>query len=717
MDQFSQGNEIEDDFSVTLDNSRANWTPSQDQYFLELLLSHVHKGNKTGKVFTRLAWADMTEQFNNKFGFKYDLEVLKNRYKRFKKQYYEIKAMVSQNGFQWDGTLNMITANDKTWDEYIKAHPDAHVFRKKVAPCYNDLCIIYGHAVADGRYSLSCFDNGFEYEENASKELDDHTSTSKGMDNQTPPTPSQSKIDWSPMMDRVFVELMLDQVRKGNKVGRTFTRQSWGDMAESFNDRFGCHYGKVVLKNRFTVLRRHYDSINVLLGKEGCSWDKREHKVVADDKVWQKCIRANHKFRLYRVKSMPFYSGMCIVCRDEATAGCKPNLESKSFDGKDSVPDPNASLPIDGENNFTEDAQPLPIPNSALHVGGENTFTKDTIFQPLNAALHIDGENIPNPNTAFNLGGENSFTRDTQHLPNSNASLNLGGENSFTRYSQPLPNAAFHLGSANNFTRDTQPVPNRIFDLGGENTFTRNTIIQPVPNAALHIGGENNFTRDTIVQPLHNAALHIGGENNFTRDTIIQPLHNAALNLGGGNNFTDTITQPLTNATLFIGGENNFTEGARPLPSADNEGGEKNITRGEGGERNSTRKTQPLKKADKEPLLPSVGKNVSSQKKRHQTKLPPTLNEPKKARNNYNKGMSVALKNMAVAVTSLTKKTKKEDNFSVGNVITVLQAIPDLDDDLILDACDFLEDEKRARMFLALPAHLRKKWLLKNLRS
>lgn len=111
-----------DDSSINLDNTRANWTPSQDEYFLELLLSQVHKGNKTGKVFTRQAWADMVEQFNTKFGFKYDVEVLKNRYKRFKKQYYEIKPIVSQNGFQWDGTLNMVTADDKTWDEYIKVH-------------------------------------------------------------------------------------------------------------------------------------------------------------------------------------------------------------------------------------------------------------------------------------------------------------------------------------------------------------------------------------------------------------------------------------------------------------------------------------------------------------------------------------------------------------------------------------------------------------------
>lgn len=133
--------------------------------------------------------------------------------------------------------------------------------------------------------------NYYFYSEIASKEPDDHTSTSKGGDDQTPPTLNQSKIDWSPMMDRVFVELMLDQVRKGNKIGRTFEKKAWSEMIESFNERFGCHYGKVVLKNRFNVLRRHYCSINVLLGKEGFSWDKTQHKVVADDQVWQKCIR------------------------------------------------------------------------------------------------------------------------------------------------------------------------------------------------------------------------------------------------------------------------------------------------------------------------------------------------------------------------------------------------------------------------------------------
>ncbi|XP_050888105.1 uncharacterized protein LOC127093238 isoform X3 [Lathyrus oleraceus] len=686
MDQVMQGNEMGDDSSMNLDNSRANWTPSQDRYFLELLLSHVHRGNKTGKVFTRLAWVDMTEQFNNKFGFKYDMDVLKNRYKRFKKQYYEIKAMVNQNGFQWDGTLNMVTANDKTWEEYIKAHPDAQVFRKKVAPCYNDLCIIYGHAVADGRYSLSCFDEGFEYEENASKERDDHTSTGKGVDGQTPLTHSQSKIDWSPMMDRVFVELMLDQVRKGNKVGRTFTRQTWGDMAESFNDRFGCHYGKVVLKNRFNVLRRHYSSINDLLGKEGFSWDKTQHKVVADDQVWQKCIRVNHKFRLYRIKSMPFYSGMCIVCRDEAPVDCKSNLEKKSYVGS--------------ENNLTGITISQPLPYATLHIDGENNLIRDT---------------LPRPNATLNLGSGNNFIRDTIIQPSHTAALHVGGENSFSRdnITQPLPDETLHISGENYFTRDTtmQPLHNATLHIGGESNFTAGA--QSLTNADSE-GGERNSTRKT--QPLANADNE-GGERNSTRKT--QPPTNAD-NEGGERNST-RITQPLTNADNE-GGERNSTRKTQPLTDTDNEGDERNSTRKtqpltNAGERNSTRKTQPPTNVDKEPLLTSVGKNVAGQKKRHQTKISPALNVPKKARNNYNEGMSVALKHMAVAVTSLTKKTKREDNFSVGNVMTVLQAIPDLDEDLILDACDFLEDEKRARMFLALDSNLRKKWLLRKLRS
>ncbi|TKY46642.1 L10-interacting MYB domain-containing protein [Spatholobus suberectus] len=51
-------------------------------------------------------------------------------------------------------------------------------------------------------------------------------------------------------------------------------------------------------------------------------------------------------------------------------------------------------------------------------------------------------------------------------------------------------------------------------------------------------------------------------------------------------------------------------------------------------------------------------------------------------------------------------------------VVEKVQNMPDFDDDLIIEACEYLcFDEKRALMFLKLDERLRKKWLLKRLRG
>lgn len=121
-----------------------------------------------------------------------------------------------------------------------------------------------------------------------------------------------------------------------------------------------------------------------------------------------------------------------------------------------------------------------------------------------------------------------------------------------------------------------------------------------------------------------------------------------------------------------------------------------------------TEKLRHSLKANKRGLHIDGKKNISGHQKKHKPELPQTLNESKNARN-CNGGMKDALKHMALAVWSLTKKVKKEESFSIGNVIGVLQDI--------LDTCDFLEDERRARiMLVALDGNLRKKWLMRKLR-
>lgn len=44
----------------------------------------------------------------------------------------------------------------------MQDHPDAQFYRNKALLNFNDLCLIYAHTTADGRYSLSSHDIDFD---------------------------------------------------------------------------------------------------------------------------------------------------------------------------------------------------------------------------------------------------------------------------------------------------------------------------------------------------------------------------------------------------------------------------------------------------------------------------------------------------------------------------------------------------------------------------
>jgi virulence-associated protein VapD len=112
----------------------------------------------------------MTEQFNIKFGFKYDVDVLNNRYKRFTKQYYEIKSMVSQNGFNWEEYITVHTVVTNISKAFMNLYITIIIFAHAGLPrcsCFQKktllhVIMIYGLAVA-ALMGDTCFDEGFEY--------------------------------------------------------------------------------------------------------------------------------------------------------------------------------------------------------------------------------------------------------------------------------------------------------------------------------------------------------------------------------------------------------------------------------------------------------------------------------------------------------------------------------------------------------------------------
>lgn len=100
---------------------RTVWTPEMDQYFIELMLEQVRKGNRfEDHLFSKRAWKIMSCSFTAKFKFPYGKDVLKNRHKTLRNLFKSVKNLLREDGFSWDETRQMVAADNCVWDEYLK---------------------------------------------------------------------------------------------------------------------------------------------------------------------------------------------------------------------------------------------------------------------------------------------------------------------------------------------------------------------------------------------------------------------------------------------------------------------------------------------------------------------------------------------------------------------------------------------------------------------
>ncbi|XVE62974.1 hypothetical protein DITRI_Ditri06bG0162500 [Diplodiscus trichospermus] len=303
---------MESNAPTSSDRTRMNWTPTMERYFVDLMLDQIHRGNRLGHTFNKQAWTDMLSIFNVKFGFKYDRETLKSHFTNLWKQYNDVKNLLDQNGFTWDDTRKLVVAPPHVWDAYVKGQPDAQVYRNRTLMNFNDLCLIYAYTQADGRYSRSSHDIDFD---------DDAQGVNFGVGSSIPTASDERpKIEWTPVMDQYFIELMLANLRKGNKSKNTFNKQAWSNMLGSFNAKFGFQSGKSFLRRRYRKLLKYYSDVQSLL-QNGFSWDDKQQMIVADDLVWDNYIKAHPDARNYRNKWIPYYQDLRLIYGDASNNG------------------------------------------------------------------------------------------------------------------------------------------------------------------------------------------------------------------------------------------------------------------------------------------------------------------------------------------------------------------------------------------------------------
>ena len=91
-----------------------------DQVLVDGLLEQMEKGQKMGSTFTSTAFTSVAELVGSKFGkLGFSISNVKNRLKTLKKRHTNAQKVLSQSGFGYNESTQMIETPPEVWQTYL----------------------------------------------------------------------------------------------------------------------------------------------------------------------------------------------------------------------------------------------------------------------------------------------------------------------------------------------------------------------------------------------------------------------------------------------------------------------------------------------------------------------------------------------------------------------------------------------------------------------
>ncbi|KAM7255665.1 hypothetical protein ACFE04_008563 [Oxalis oulophora] len=746
MEDMEEEDEEESPTTTSSDRSRTYWTSTMERYFIDLMLQQMHAGNRLGHTFNKHSWNHMLSAFNSKFHSQYDKDVLKTRYTCLWKQFNDVNTLLTHNDFSWDQSRQMVIADDHVWNTYIKDHPDVQPYKSKAVMNFNDLRLLFAYATADGRYSRSSHDTDFDDE-------DHHIlNTGDGMGNE------RLRTQWIPPMDQYFIQLMMDQIGRGNKIGTTFSKQAWTDMTHLFHSKFGSH-GKRVLRHRYKKLSKYCTDMGVILKQDGFSWDEERLIIAADDSIWDAYVKVGA-----RSKTLPNYSDLVLIFGNDTTEEIEHQgndfdyhtSQMKAGEEKGDRPRTYWTPPMDG---YFIDLL-LDQVNKGNKLG--QTFITQAwtdILMSFNAKFssHHEKDILKNRYKYLRrLYNEIKFVLEQNGFWwDETREMIIAEDNIWDAYIKVHP-------EARSYRVKTVPSYHKLIIIFRDDALDgRYNRLAQIADSAAEIPAFNGEENDAyLVAGIYPSKIVWTLEmDNYFIHIMLNELHNKVdetFNEEGWAHMVDLFNEKFgllvdkqflqnryiclmrqhidINNLLNHGG---FLWDERDqMVFAENDVWEEYIKVRPSAIAYRDRvlvsysdlcKVYRKKNSNEEVSMPFQIKNidVEMQKVSKSREIPCLIRDEVQLsddqhRKRANETPSDTDRNSKAQKTSDVSSmgtNKKHVINSIESVIEALQGIPDIDDDLMLDACDLLEDDTKVKTFMALDKRLRKKWLLRKLRS
>ncbi|XVF86938.1 hypothetical protein PTKIN_Ptkin18bG0081000 [Pterospermum kingtungense] len=239
-------------------------------------------------------------------------------------------------------------------------------------------------------------------------------------------TSSKDNVIWTPEMDNVLVDAMLEEEHKGNRPRGAFSTTAYDNMLQVLTTTFGRHIQEINIKNRTKTLKKTFDECKDLFhGLSGFAWNPTTKMFDAESEVLEQLIEAKPEARKWRYTPIENYNKLYELFGEQRATGAEGAREkmarwqregsSSQFDLNEDVynfmmSDSEGYCATDIPNNENLNSpEYLPSINSYGTPSSKGTKRKASMMEMLAAQYEKFNANFERVSNALERGNESVF--------------------------------------------------------------------------------------------------------------------------------------------------------------------------------------------------------------------------------------------------------------------------------------------------------------------
>ncbi|XP_047976815.1 L10-interacting MYB domain-containing protein-like isoform X1 [Salvia hispanica] len=126
---------------------------------------------------------------------------------------------------------------------------------------------------------------------------------------------------WTPALDKIFADIVVEQIRQGKRPNNIFDKKTWTQIREEFNRQTGLSFNNKQLRKHLNVLRTRYHSFQSIYTQN----DAMPDPCYAGFEMWEdigvSLLSAQAKMEPAKTKECPIYEQLCTIFADSGVDG------------------------------------------------------------------------------------------------------------------------------------------------------------------------------------------------------------------------------------------------------------------------------------------------------------------------------------------------------------------------------------------------------------